>query len=81
MSEKYGYTVAEVLWAVREEMAQTVEDVLARRVRLLFVDAREAQNVARRVAEVMAEEMGKDKTWIDEQVESFVNVSNNYIVC
>ena len=62
-------------------MAQTVEDVLARRVRLLFVDAREAQNVARRVAEVMAEEMGKDKTWIDEQVESFVNVSNNYIVC
>ena len=81
LSEKYGYTVAEVLWAVREEMAQTVEDVLARRVRLLFVDAREAQNVARRVAEVMAEEMGKDKTWIDEQVESFVNVSNNYIVC
>ena len=62
-------------------MAQTVEDVLARRVRLLFVDAREAQNVARRVAEVMAEEMGKDKTWIDEQVESFANVSNNYIVC
>jgi glycerol-3-phosphate dehydrogenase len=81
LSEKYGYTVAEVLWAVREEMAQTVEDVLARRVRLLFVDAREAQKAARRVAEVMAEEMGKDKAWIESQVEAFVKVSNNYIVC
>ena len=81
ISEKYGYTVAEVIWAIRNEMAQTVEDVLARRVRLLFVDAREAQNAARRVAEVMAEEMGKDKAWIDEQVESFTKVSNNYIVC
>lgn len=81
LSEKYGYTVAEVLWAVREEMAQTVEDVLARRVRLLFVDAREAQKAARRVAEVMAEEMGKNKAWIESQVEAFVKVSNNYIVC
>ena len=36
---------------------------------------------ARRVAEIMAEEMGKDATWIDEQVEAFVKVSNNYIVC
>ena len=62
-------------------MAQTVEDVLARRVRLLFVDAREAQKAARKVAEVMAEEMGKDKEWIDAQVESFTRVSNNYIVC
>ena len=81
LSEKYGYTVAEVLWAVREEMALTVEDVLARRVRLLFVDACEAQKAARRVAEVMAEEMGKDASWIDGQVEAFVKVSNNYIVC
>ena len=81
ISEKYGYTLAEVIWAIRKEMAQSVEDVLARRVRLLFVDAREAQKAARKVAEVMAEEMGKDKAWIDEQVEAFVKVSNNYIVC
>src|SRR6478609_1626896 len=36
----YNYTLAEVVWAIREEMAITVEDVLARRVRLLFLDAR-----------------------------------------
>ena len=35
---KYDYTVAEVVWAVREEMALNVEDILARRVRLLFLD-------------------------------------------
>lgn len=80
LSEKYGYTVAEVLWAVRNEMAQTVEDVLARRVRILFVDAREALKAARRVAEVMAEEMGKDEAWVVAQVEAFEKVAGNYIV-
>ncbi len=80
LSEKYDYTVAEVLWAVREEMAQSVEDVLARRVRLLFVDAREAQKAAQRVAEIMAGELGYDKAWIDSQIEAFKRVSDNYIV-
>jgi glycerol-3-phosphate dehydrogenase len=80
LSEKYGYTVAEVLWAVRKEMAFTVEDVLARRVRLLFVDAREAQKAAPRVAQIMAQEMGKDEKWIEEQIAKFNKVSDNYIV-
>jgi glycerol-3-phosphate dehydrogenase len=35
-----------------------VEDVLARRSRLLFLDARAAGNVAPRVAEILAEELG-----------------------
>ena len=80
LSEKYGYTVAEVLWAIRHEMAHTVEDVLARRVRMLFVDAREAQKVAPRVAQIMAQELGKDQAWIDAQVAAFKSVSDNYIV-
>ena len=80
LSEKYDYTVAEVLWAVRKEMAFTVEDVLARRVRLLFVDAREAQKAAPRVAQIMAQEMGKDERWIEEQIAKFNKVSDNYIV-
>ena len=72
--------MAEVLWAVRKEMALTVEDVLARRVRLLFVDAREAQKAAPRVAQIMAQEMGKDEKWIEEQIAKFNKVSDNYIV-
>lgn len=80
LSEKYGYTVAEVIWAVREEMAETVDDVLARRVRLLFIDAREAQKAAPKVAEVMAKELGRDQAWIDAQVADFTAISNNYFL-
>ena len=80
LSEKYDYTVAEVLWAIRHEMALTVDDVLARRVRLLFVDAREAQKAAPRVAQILAEELGRNQAWIDEQVASFVELASHYYV-
>ena len=79
LSPKFGYTLAEVVWAVREEMALTVEDVLARRVRLLFVDAREAKAAAPKVAETMARELGRDRAWIDRQVADFTALAQNYI--
>lgn len=79
LSPKFGYTLAEVVWAAREEMALTVEDVLARRVRLLFVDAREAMAAAPKVAATLARELGRDQSWIDEQVESFTDLAKNYI--
>ena len=81
LSPKFGYTLAEVVWAVREEMALTVEDVLARRVRLLFVDAREAMAAAPKVAETMARELGRDQTWIDAQVESFTKMAKDNQSC
>ena len=59
----YTFTVAHVISAVREEMAQTVEDVLARRVRVLFLDAKAAIEVAPKVASIMAKEMNKPKEW------------------
>lgn len=77
---KYDYTVAEVVWAVREEMALTVEDVLARRVRLLFLDARVAVEAAPKVAEVMAAELGQDKAWIAQQVKDFTDLAGHYIL-
>jgi glycerol-3-phosphate dehydrogenase len=76
----YTFRVAHVIWAVREEMAQTVEDVLARRVRALFMDARAAMEMAPRVAAIMAREMGKDKNWETEQVKNFTNLAKNYIL-
>ena len=79
LSPKYGYTYAEVLWAVREEMAMTVEDVLSRRVRLLFVDAREAIAAAPKVAAMMARELGRDQAWIDTQVKDFTDLAKTYI--
>lgn len=74
----YDYTAAEVVWAVRHEMARTVEDVLARRVRLLFVDARKAEKAARKVAEIMAAELDMPQSWIEEQTSSFEKLARNY---
>jgi glycerol-3-phosphate dehydrogenase len=64
-------TEATVRHAVREEMARTVEDVLARRSRLLITDARAARAAAADVARVMAGELGRDASWEREQVASF----------
>lgn len=77
---KYDYTVAEVIWAVREEMALTVEDFLARRVRLLFLDARIAVEVAPRVARIMAKELKYDEDWINGQVKAFTEIAQHYIL-
>ncbi len=51
-----GLSEAMVRFAVRREMARTVEDVLARRSRLLFLDAAAAQAVAPRVADLLVQE-------------------------
>ena len=80
LSPKYDYRLSEVVWAVREEMARTVEDVLARRVRLLFLDAHEAVRVAPRVARVLARELGKDEAWQKHQIVAFGEVAKKFIL-
>lgn len=55
-----GLTEAMLRFAVRYEYARTVEDVLARRSRLLFLDAALAAAVAPRAAQVVQEETGSD---------------------
>ncbi len=77
---KLFYTAAEVVWAVRNEMARTVEDVLARRTRALFLDAKAAIEIAPKVAAIMAKELDKDEDWQAQQVESFNKVAKNYCV-
>ena len=80
ISPKYGYTLGEVVWAVRHEMARTLDDVLARRVRLLYIDAREAKAVAPKVAALMARELGRDAAWEARQVADFNAIAEKYIV-
>jgi glycerol-3-phosphate dehydrogenase len=74
------YGEAGVVRAVRDEMALTVEDVLARRTRALLLDARAAIEIAPKVAEIMAAERGKDRLWIEEQIADFTRTANNYLV-
>jgi glycerol-3-phosphate dehydrogenase len=74
------YTIAEVVWAVRYEMARTIEDVLARRIRILFLDARAAMNAAPKVAEIMAQELNQNKDWKQLQLIDFTNLANEYLI-
>jgi len=74
------YCDAEVVWAAREEMARTVEDVLARRTRALFLNARAAIDMAPKVAALMAAELGRDRSWVDSQVRRFREVAANYLL-
>ena len=78
LSEAVHLTKNQIIWAVREEMAMTVEDVLARRTRTLFLNAAEAKNLAAQVAQIMAEEMGEDQNWIESQIENFTILTHNY---
>lgn len=73
------YLAAEIVLAVRNEMAQTVEDVLARRTRALFLNARAAIETAPLAAQIMAEELGKDENWIQTQVVEFNKTAKNYL--
>jgi len=73
------YRLAEVVRAVREEWACTLEDVLARRTRLLILDARASMEAAPKVAELMAEELNRDRSWQDEQVSGFRKVAVGYL--
>ena len=77
---QYAFTRGEVTWIVRNEMARTLEDVLARRLRILFMDARAAMQMAPAVAAILAEERGKDDTWRNAQLKDFNRVASHYIL-
>jgi glycerol-3-phosphate dehydrogenase len=74
------YIKAEVIWGVRYEMARTVEDILARRVRALFLDARAAIDMAPAVADLLATELKKDDAWKQAQVKAFREVAKTYLL-
>ena len=61
-------------------MARTVEDVLARRTRALFLNARESIRIAPKVAEILAQEYNYDKDWEQQQVEKFNKIAEKYLL-
>ncbi len=78
LHEALPYLRAEVVWAVREEMARTVEDVLARRTRALLLDARASIEAAPAVAGIMAAELGYPEPWQKEQVAAYTSLAIAY---
>jgi glycerol-3-phosphate dehydrogenase len=76
---KFSTVKGEVIWAVRNEMARTVDDFLSRRTRLLIKDTRASLEAAPTVAEIMAKELGKERDWINEQIGSYKSIALNYL--
>ncbi|MDH3205525.1 MAG: glycerol-3-phosphate dehydrogenase/oxidase [Gemmatimonadota bacterium] len=70
---------AQVVWAVRHEAARTVEDVLARRTRMLLLDARASIDMAPRVASLLAEELVRDEAWQRDQVSTYTDLARGYL--
>jgi glycerol-3-phosphate dehydrogenase len=78
LSKKLYITENLILWAVKQEMAIHLEDVLARRTRCLFLDAYETERIAPQVAAIMASALQKDQKWIEKELETFKTILKNY---
>jgi glycerol-3-phosphate dehydrogenase len=70
----------EVVWAVRNEMARTVEDFLSRRTRALLLDAKASMEMAPQVARLMAKELGRDDAWIEKQIDDYRKLAREYLI-
>ena len=80
LSEKFYISKNLILWSIEHEMAIHLEDVLARRIRCLFLDAKETFKIAPKVAEIMAEALQKDEDWIVNELKEFNTITQNYII-
>ena len=78
LSDQLYITQNQIKWAVNEEMAMTLEDMLARRTRCLFLNAEETGRIAPHVVKIMAQEMDKDSSWINAQLDQFEQLITNY---
>ncbi len=76
----FEHRACEVVWAAREEMARTVTDVLARRTRMLLLDARASIEAAPAVAAILARELGKTERWARRQVADYEQRAAGYLV-
>lgn len=74
------YTLSQVAYACKYEMAQTVEDILSRRLRATFLNAQAALESAEKVAELMKKTMKKSDEWVKKEIVRFKKVVSSYIV-
>ena len=79
IDRRLPYTRAEIIWICKNEMPVNIEDILARRTRALFLNARVSLEIAAEVADMMAKEFDHDLKWENDQVESYSQVVKNYI--
>ena len=81
LSEKVYITENQICWSIENEMAITLEDVLARRTRCLFLDSAETEKIAPKVAEIMRSFLKEDYNWLERQLTQFNKIIKNYQLC
>ncbi len=74
------YKIGEIIWAVRHEMARTVEDFLSRRTRALLLDAKASLKISSIVSDYMTKELGKNQSWKEEQIRNYKKIAKNYFI-
>lgn len=79
ISPQLPFIAAQVAWAVEQEMARTVEDVLARRMRALLLDAQASRQAAQPVASLMQGLLNQSDAWRHQQVAEFEELVTNYL--
>ena len=71
---------AQVVWAIKNEDAKTIEDFLARRTRLLFLDAKASLECTSIVAEIFKQELNLSEEWKQEEILRFTKHANQYLL-
>jgi len=80
LSKKLHITPNQIIWSLKNEMAIKLEDILARRTRCLFLDAKETIKIAPKVLQVMKTFLKKDNDWEKKEFSNFMEISKNYIL-
>lgn len=80
LSEYLDLKRADVIAAVNDEMALHLEDILSRRHRALFKDAAATIAICEDVARLAARLRGKDEDWVQQEIASFRQIAQQYLV-
>ena len=81
LSELFFISKNQIVWAIEKEMAITLEDILARRTRALFLNANEALKISQGVVKIMQKTMCQTDSWSAQQLKDFKETAKNYILC
>lgn len=80
ISNKFYLSINQILYSIRHEMAITLEDIIARRARCLFLDAKETLRLLPEIAQIMAQELSRDEQWVAQELKKTEQLVKNYIL-
>ena len=78
LSKKINITKNQILWGIKNEMALSLEDILARRTRCLFLDVFETEKLIDDVLDIMADVLNKNQKWKTQEKLSFLSLTKKY---